>query len=798
MMTFTDAEQRKTLAEYLGITGTADEIQKKLEDSDRAGEVLSGIFDTHGRWDIRDSVRKPYPFVIAQVSSLTIGQMISDNDQLTNRLAEEYKEIRSDYDESYGAKPKRFFASVGFEESKDGYDRDFFFRYWRSPLTKILTARGIDTTNSAGQDAAMKVLKELFGNDAVGYRLEDLISETPEHLIEQHDRIEADRKRTLNNEQTEMQVLRDRPFYETLVKGGINFTDISNAEQTAGEAFAQPEAHRILNLILSTTENMDLDVFKTTINMTPRTIEFQAANINRDLRLRNDDRYLADHPTATFGEFMSARYARSPDGISSPAEAALKAVLKTDKPLDMRAVQEAKEALCQDLQANRDKILKGVTSRRRRQMTLLGGTIGSLVVAGALAVTSLYNNVAQRFSSTEKRMDRVTQTAPAQKPAQEVEQKAEQTAEKPAEKNTMAEKLSQASQPISTTNRVETAEKPAETVAQAKQETTNTATNVPAVKLTEKGNRPILLEWKGFSDIRCSKPDPAAGKKLFTGEYWDIFNQIKKNGRPYGEILDADAISRSVTPQNNALYPTPAPGEAETKFYIRRLPSTWKDGVPDRDRVIQDLLSYHMNVRDVLDSLPFPKEDLPKAQMLALHAFGPSIGWSVAQQAEWQMGHGTAAKDAQETIFQNAQKIIKDRNYPADQLKTVFAATMEATAQYRETHPENQALLLSAEGAIRQSLNLTMEDVRKYQNQSDKDLADVRPYVEKTSVKDYSRKTETSRTASSGSYTGSQRPSPRREKPAEKGYPWGWIAITAAATCWLMNKYYERKNRIVK
>ena len=93
---------------------------------------------------------------------------------------------------------------------------------------------------------------------------------------------------------------------------------------------------------------------------------------------------------------------------------------------------------------------------------------------------------------------------------------------------------------------------------------------------------------------------------------------------------------------------------------------------------------YRHNLKTVLSGMK------PDQQIKYMSAVGPSIGLSTFQQETWQKLHPNEAAQALKIISAD----VRDRQLSNPEL-SLFDATVDAIADFRETHPDNQALSLT-------------------------------------------------------------------------------------------------------
>ena len=107
----------------------------------------------------------------------------------------------------------------------------------------------------------------------------------------------------------------------------------------------------------------DKNIFIEVLKETPRNISHQADQFILSLRERRDNEYLEAHPIITFGAFLATRRAQMIEGTLEGEEIkkkALQFILGTTYPVDNKAVQEAKDVPCYELNRNCEQIIKNI------------------------------------------------------------------------------------------------------------------------------------------------------------------------------------------------------------------------------------------------------------------------------------------------------------------------------------------------------------------------------------------------------------------------------------------------------
>ena len=765
MPILTDTDKTKTIAQYLGITGTEEETRKKMEETEAVRDLLNPLFDFKA--DELFHNRKPYPFVVEKLAGMTLGDIERDKGTLLPLMKEFYTQMLSDFNEEYGdAKQKPFLKATGYDSRRDGDEKEYFFKFWRSPLSKVLAYRGIDTTTEDGKKEATKILEKLFGPDTSKHPLETLIQRWPETLVEDKEELAREYEARKRTEEIDKALLKTKPLYETLTKlDDIHFSS-NDPIVMAQEAFLQPDAHKRLKEYLGTKEELDEKAFLDHIDHTPQQLELLRETIKNDpgqiltLTGRNDAKYLADHPEATFAQLIG-RPGRPDIPFGEDAkyrflEASLGVTLGISEPLDKTAINEAMDKPCTELKANADKIVTGVQKRAKRNKILIMGSIILGTTAAALGLVKIANSISDASNS---------QPAPAPAPVvQQANQK--QTAVKPADqtqKSGLSGTLSTVSNTVATAT------------AQATASTNDTPTQAKKPSMPEKGNRLLSLQWAGYKERGCYTIEENAQQWLFGGEFDHMFNEIRTKGLPFTDLYDRAYMSRTLSKLDNVVNVGGAPGHEPHKFYIKR------DGGRTGRAVVQDMLNWYDNMNDVLESLPVAKENLIQAQLKTMDAIGPSLGWSVKQQLGWQITHPDFTKHARENIAELTAAGIKERKVDTNNVEAVFMEAINAASIYRQGNPQAQGLFLIAEEVTRKVAGIEMENTAKF---------------------DQVQKPKTF--AVTGPATRSDQMTPAAQRPQERvvvkkeGYSLWWVAAGVALGMYLMSVRAKRKNQIVK
>jgi len=399
------------------------------------------------------------------------------------------------------------------------------------------------------------------------------------------------------------------------------------------------------------------------------------------------------------------------------------------------------------LRANADKILAAMDKRKSKQRKVIVSVITGFLILGAFLGTELYKATTRGIETLSKK------TAPM---VEQAKQKTQQVFQKTPESAT------------NTTDAV-------------------TATNTNAEQsvagpvktpMVVKGNRPVLGRWHGWQNNMCTIPDAGAFQRLFVGEFNDMIRRIRDNGIPFAQQFDPAKTSRSVSRAHRRIHPESVNGEQSAPFFIGR-------GTRDYDEMMSDILNFHMNIGDALNGLPVAEERLPDAQVAAMEAIGPSMGWSVAQQLAHQK-QDPQAEQAYQTIVQGAQTLLAQQKADTNDVESVFWATMASTRDYRQTHPENNYLLLTADRAIRQIAGIEVANTQEYAQLSKQDRQEAANYIAKADA-------ETRQ-----AYASHARP-PRQNAPREKkSWPWYYIPIAVGLTIWLGSAYWKERGKVVR
>lgn len=738
-----------TQADYTELWGSPfkdylEQIQSEgfdIKNASNLDDIFRAVLDFSPPYKMHD-------IVLEKLSDKTFGDLLSHKDEITEGLKREEQEINADYTENYGQKKDNFLKAVRY--TPDGHEIDFFFRYWRRPLMKLMTDRGVDLSSTEGEAEVKGILKDLFGSEYTNYDIMTLLQETPEHLIEQKKEIEARRKEFLKNEELEKEMLFDKPFFETLEKFiGIRFSDKTDINQMAAEAYARSDAHDKLKEFLKTKENLDEAVFAEVLGETPRNIVHQSDRLSAELTCRQDNDYLMTHPTATFGEFLKTRRDNIIEGTLEGErikQEALSLIIQSPT-VDNKAVKDAIDVPWEELYQNREDIIAKIKSRKIRKAAAITAVFSGLVLLTTWIGTKAFKSNHQPEQKTAPIVQRETQ-----KQTQEVKEQKQETKKKPQE--TVKQEVKNPETKKKVASETQNAEKQKKTLTQSE---------------TKRGHRPILGNWQTWTDKQCTQKISGMFQQLFMGEFEFLKETSQKTKKPLYQVLDIDTLGQDVVNENGFIQTKPNGANISSAFYVK----TWGN---DLQNLKNDLVSYHKNIKDVLNDLPGTKDNLAEKQLLAMDAIGPSMGWSIKQQQIAQRANVQQQIDSQAFITETAKEILNQQQADQKDMDAVFGAVMHATKLYRQAHPDCNFLLLSADHALRKITGLEKTASKQVEMPAPKNenqqTANIVP-----------KATET--------------PKPAKEEK-ESSYPWLWIIGTAALTCYLGSEYWKGKAEIVK
>lgn len=386
-------------------------------------------------------------------------------------------------------------------------------------------------------------------------------------------------------------------------------------------------------------------------------------------------------------------------------------------------------------------------------------TITSLGAAGLLAIATLTTAAIKGINSltSGSKKDKQEERAPAQ------------TAKTPAPTHTaeatngkktftMAAKLQAATNDIS---------------AAAAGTTNNVSTNAVALTVPQEpekkapawliGNRPVAGNWIATEQARnMTTRDRTVFSRLMVGEFNSLYRDMDEKNLRCQQIISEGYYERHLSPMHNRIRPDVEPGEESRSWYV--------DDMPE---LIKDVKNYYRNIRDVLAPLDYGE------QLAAMQAFGPAMGFSVTSQENWQSKHRAESEQAYQTISKSAREILTTTGKSTNDVSEVMGAVLQATATYREQHPENQALLLTADKSIRTIANIKLKDMQRQQNiaaENAQAKQDERAAIARENPVEYAR----------------MRQAEQREMPRETGYPWWkiglYVAGGAVAASWVFNR----------
>ena len=755
---YSEEDKKKTVAEYLGIVGTSDDIQTLAvnEEAKKLLEDLCGYRFT--ATDYRDE-KGFYPFVyralmyhekkkdnddrpetnLALLTPKTLGELVEQKDTLLPSLDSQRQGIMDDYDgykdSDYGRKRDSFLESSGYYRSRepDKNSKFYFLRYWRSSVKQLMALRGLDihAADPRVQDESKEFLFKLFGRDLVtiwasekGY--DSLVADWPEHLVEDKGKYLRHLEDTREREAAQRETLKREAFLSTLVtlipdaaNKYINNQTPENLTELLNAALGNEPACQKLQGLLGTREKLDIQAFKDTLALTPIAIQEQAEMLRKDLIKRNDDAYIWNHAGVTFNDFFIAR---RPDfaapgtiGREEAQRNALKSLLGTSIDVDDKAVKQVLSTPCQQLKENPDLVLSDLKSRRRWRRVILT----SLSILSAAAVFFSGRAALSGRSESNGPDEAPTAEKTPAKPATTAKEKAKPTPapvvadkgkDKPA--STVADEGKDTPTPAPSMvkkaldRQTETGTAAAPQGAQSK-DTAAQQPAAPAEIIGKKGNHLIGLRWSGFRDKDYLQEMEEAPDLLFKTYFDYMIGRIRKTGLPFGDLFKPEDTRKVITKANDYVWMKPKGSKETIRFYIRK-------GGQARDELVGDILSFHMNCRDVLDNLGVRRENLPRMSADMMEALDYPMGYSTKQQIAWQQMHPEEAKDATARITEMARDTIQKGQLDIHDPEAVLAATIKAAKAYRETHPGNRALLLSLDESVREITGLTREDKAQY------------------------------------------------------------------------------------
>ncbi|MCQ2741609.1 MAG: hypothetical protein MJ210_05825, partial [Alphaproteobacteria bacterium] len=539
----TSDDKSKTIAEFLGMGSDMENVLAQLEQNSAPLKEFLRKYDYDLAYDSRykDGKGNYFPYtlraflfqdkkdekdrLIADLTKLTprtVGEFLSQKDVIKRTLIEQASQIKDDYEYNYGTKRDAFLTATEFNSSTDGDMENYFYRFWRSPISKLMDYRGIDVGNSEGEEHAKKILRKLYGPETDGTDITILLNETPECLVEDKNEIdrEKSRKRAFKNELEES--LKNEPVWKTFSEiHGVIFPNPSDHYEMADIAFRNEDTKEYMRKLLGLEkrDTPDLALFTDTILLSPNEIVQRKDELKEALIQRIDERYVSEHPDYTFGTFLRER---RDDLLSEDAKrAALGIVInKPAASVDNTAVKHAQDIPISELKAQADKIVAESAKRRKRR---------PLIIAGISALTALTLFFAGKavFSGSSKE-DKPVKAPTAERPKSPAPKK--QVAPTPA-------------QPVVQTNQTQKAVTPAGTnlvqKALDRQNATNTANVVqqpqkPTQIIGKKGNHLIGLRWDGYKDIDYSLKLKNVADLVFQTHFDYMNREIQERGLPFG------------------------------------------------------------------------------------------------------------------------------------------------------------------------------------------------------------------------------------------------------------------------
>ena len=698
MAKLTKDDLKKTIPEYLGITGSTTEVTLRLEQDKRVSDLLDELFreaDTSYR---KNSNGLTYTYLIdalcAGPTALTLEKIQNDRDDLIKNFHREYDEIESDYTEKSGFKPDLFLKAVSYDTDKDGFDRKaFFFRFWRSPLKKVLAYRETTVGTPDGDAQAKKILKTLFSTHLEETTWPMLLEETPEHLMEQRDAIEKEQKKRAAEHEKDLAQLPRMTLSEIWAyKSGyfwspdmaVDFTGLS-ANDIYTYLSASPKARNFLTRYIRNPkrdqmkpagvsgwapeeEPLDPEFFQAIGGLTLAQLKDNQNRLADDLKARNDMRFLGVNPDMLFQDFARERFYSSVYG-KPDEKAALQALLQTKKAQpDSKAIQSVRNKKCSEILAERDRIMDGILTRRGLRW---GSWLGSAALSSMLFFGFL----------TGQKTETKPEPAPKKAPVQQVTKPTPKTAPKSA---------------IANTQRPEQKTDPKSIVDPNSQPTLKDNDGDVHVQLRPLilPNRPVYLEWETFRDQDLKTPDKTLPSQLLTSLYWSVLDRIEKSGRTCAEFLDSTVVAQSMRIGVSVVLTSGPKGHESPQFYFNNKQKI--AGKDAKSAMVQDLINYARNLGAVLTDLPIDPGNKAEVQALALRAIGPGIGWSQDQQQIYQACHRQETHQAYQAISTTARQILKERHIGSNNPEGITIAVLEATARYRQDHPDYQAFSLIA------------------------------------------------------------------------------------------------------
>ncbi|MDY6407204.1 MAG: hypothetical protein SPL08_00675 [Pseudomonadota bacterium] len=713
-MTIQNADKNKTVVEYLGITGTTpveilENTEREIEKypSGSIARKLRELLDEGGyQLDSgkKDSNGALYPYAIRALlyppekdkenrlvppdistPARVVNDILTQQGEIQDLLDEQETQITADYNDR--AKRSKFLLPTPHSLATDGMDdKEFFFRFWRSPVKKLFDYRGMSPIKR------QNMLKDLYGSTPPP----NAETQTPEYLIEERVQLEAERAEKLRiAKETSLfkvfNIMYGTHFPENPANYPADGTIIDDALlDTYSTLDQRKEANEYLREALELDrKNMPdwlsfMELGKKPETEIKRDKEKYAAFVIKNL----DNQWLQQNSTKTFADFLKERRAELL-GIDAQRQALETVIEKPEGSVDNKAVKLAQDKPCFTLKNDADTIVKDCAKRKTRRRIIVGGI-------SALSALVVFWAGKSAFSGSDKD-DKPTKAPVTQQPV------------------TQAKKQGPAPAVVSnpqqaTTNMVRKALE-RDKANSVKPMTTNSVQEVqtpqkPAEIIGKKGNHLIGLRWAGYKDIDYYAKLQNAPDLVFKTHFDYMNKEIQEQGLPFGDIFNPEYTRGSLKKIHNVVR-LEQPDGKPIRFYIRT------DG-RTRNELMEDVLSFYMNCRDVLQSLPVKPENLPATQSKVMTALGPSMGWSTKQQMAWQRMHPNETQQALTDISKSTRDAISKGQVDTNDVEAVFIATIDAARAYREQHPDNKALLLTVDEVARSITNIGKEDMAQY------------------------------------------------------------------------------------
>ncbi len=381
-------------------------------------------------------------------------------------------------------------------------------------------------------------------------------------------------------------------------------------------------------------------------------------------------------------------------------------------------------------------------SKRSKRAGLIIGT--STLVAGLCLIASL----GSCFSNSKSEKTEKAPTTQAQK-AESV-QMPEQFSNTPPVSNTIVPENNQAKN--TSTNNQTTVQQPVK--------------NAPNWLIA---NRPISGSWTAKTRrIGRDSIVHNAFEIWLIGEFNDIYEKMSKRNLRCQQIVSEGYMGRQLNPIHNQIIPATQQGQEQVAWFIDDMPEA-----------IKDLKNYVRNLRDVLSPLT------QKQQMDAMRAFGPAMGFSVTAQMNWQENNPKLADDAYKTITALARQNLSQNKADTNDVKQVMNAVLSATETYRQTHPENQALFLTADKSIRKIADIKEKDLQKYNNIEQENKIAKQDEIEAIKREPVSLSNN----------------NPQYPTKQNSDYPWWkiglWVIGGAVLGTYLFSEHIKKKNKVI-